>query len=60
MQSMKNYGETHVSSNNLVHNLFATASIPYIFQKFLHLKRGFPQVQFLLLFTFKSDAPALI
>ena len=32
----------------------------YTFHKLLHWKRGFPQVQFLLLFTFKSDAVALI
>ena len=34
--------------------------VTYTFQKLLHWKRGFPQVQFLLLFTFKSDSLALI
>ena len=67
MKSMKNYEEIYISSNNLVHNGFATVSIiskvkmvTYTFQKLLHWKRGFPQVQFLLLFSFKSDALALI
>ena len=66
MKSMKNYGEIYVSSNNLVHNGFASLyhlkvkMVTYTFQKLLHWKRGFPQVQFLLLFTFKSDALALI
>ena len=34
--------------------------VTYTFQQFLHWKRDFPQVQFLLLITFKSDAVALI
>ena len=66
MKSMKKYGKVYVSSNNLVHNGFATVyhlevkMVTYTFQKLLHWKLGFPQVQFLLLFTFKSDTLALI
>ena len=66
MKSMENYGEIYVSRNNLVYNGLATVyhlkvkMVMYNFQKLLHWKRGFPQVQFLLLFTFKSDALALI
>ena len=66
MKSKKKYGEVYVSSNNLVHNGFATVyhlevkMVTYTFQKLLHWKLGFPQVQFLLLFTFKSDTLALI
>ena len=42
--------------------MFLQQSLPFKsqIQKLLHWKRGFPQVQFLLLFTFKSDALALI
>ena len=56
---------TSVSSNNLVPNVFATVTkvvkiVRYIFQALLHWKRGFPQVQFLLLFTFRSYVLTLI
>ena len=58
----------HVSSKNLADNGFATVSIYHLkvrmatsnFQKLLYCKQGFPQVQFLLLITFKSDSLALI
>ena len=56
----------HVSSNNLSHNGFASLDhlkvkmVTYNFQKLLYRKRGFPQVQFYLLITFKSDSLALI
>ena len=65
MKSMKNYGEIHISSNNLV-SVFASLyhlkvkNVTYNFQKLLHWKRIFPQGHFLLLFTFRSDALALI
>ena len=58
MMSMKNYGQIHLSSNNLVPNVFASyyhleiKIVRYTFQTFLHWKRSLPQVQFLLLFTF--------
>ena len=61
MKSLKNYGKIYVSSNTLVHNGFVSLyhlkvkMVTYTFQKLLHWKQGFPQVQFLL-FTFKSDA----
>ena len=64
---MKNYGEIHVSGNNLVHNVFCYSHyhlkvkiVTYTFQTLLHQKQGFPQVQFLLLFTLKSYALTLI
>ena len=63
---MKNYGEIHVSSNNLVPNVFAShyhlkvKIVRHTFQTLLHWKRGFPQVQFLLLVTFESYALTLI
>ena len=56
----------HVSSNNLANNGFASLyhlkvkMVTYNFQKLLYWKRGFPQVQFLLLITFRSDSLALI
>ena len=56
----------HVSSNNLAYNGFASLyhlkvkMVTYNFEKLLSWKRSFPQVQFLLLITFKSDSLALI
>ena len=52
----------HVSSNNLANNGFASLyhlkvkMVTYNFQKLLYWKRGFPQFQFLLSITFKSDS----
>ena len=57
---------THVNSNNLAqwfcYSLYhlKVKMATYNFQKLFYWKRGFPQVPFLLLITFKSDSLALI
>ena len=55
------YGETHISGNNSVPNVFGVVKyhlkgriVRCTFHALLYWKQGFPQVQFLLLFTFKS------
>ena len=55
-----------ISSNDLAQwfcyslNHLKVKMVTHNFQKLLYWKRGFPQVQFLLLITFKSDSLALI
>ena len=70
MKMMLHVNEVHEKlwgiHNNLANNGFASLyhlkvkMVTYNFQKLLSWKRGFPQVQFLLLVTFKFDSLAQI